>query len=153
MPKNKMTLPDSPPDYLKSTARYMWRRIVPLIKKDPNVNNMDRTMVEAFCVNYEMMRNAYKHVQERGAVTAAYKTVVNPVTGEVISEDFVGYKRNPSTQIIDSSTAKLKQLGSELGLTPQSRDELMKLKGNAKEDKDRMEALKDFLVVNHDRKN
>ncbi|USS86484.1 phage terminase small subunit P27 family [Fructilactobacillus cliffordii] len=145
MPKNKLDLPDNPPDYLKGTARYMWRRIVPLIKKDPVVNNMDRTMVEAFCVNYQMMRDAYDHVRKKGAVTAAYKTVVNPLTGEVISEDFVGYKRNPSTQIIDSTTVKLKQLGSELGLTPQSRDELLKLKGNAKDSKDKGKAMAEFF--------
>ncbi|WP_143809410.1 P27 family phage terminase small subunit, partial [Oenococcus oeni] len=34
----------------------MWRRLVPLIKSDPTVNEMDKTMVEAFCINYQMMR-------------------------------------------------------------------------------------------------
>lgn len=128
-------LPDEPPKYLKGTARYMWRRLVPLIKSDPTVNEMDKTMVEAFCINYQMMRNAYDHVIEKDAVTAAYKTVVNPVTGKVIGTDFVGYKVNPSVKILDSSSTKLKALGSELGLTPKGRAELLELKLPDTEDK------------------
>lgn len=121
-------LPDEPPKYLTGTARYMWRRLVPLIKSDPTVNEMDKTMVEAFCINYQMMRTAYDHVIENKAVTAAYKTVVNPVTGEVIGTDFVGYKVNPSVKMLDSTSVKLKALGSELGLTPKGRAELLELK-------------------------
>ncbi|WP_439424837.1 phage terminase small subunit P27 family [Oenococcus alcoholitolerans] len=121
-------LPVNPPDYLGGTARYMWRRLVPLIKSDPTVNEMDKTMVETFCVNYQLMRDSYKHVLENGAVSAVYKTIVNPVNGKVVAKDFTGYKRNPSTQILDSATAKLKALGSELGLTPKGRAELLDLK-------------------------
>lgn len=145
MPKKAKDLSNTPPEYLKKHARYMWRRIVPLIKQDPNVNNMDRTMIEAFCVNYHLMRNAYEHIQENGAVKESYKTVVNPVTGETIATDFTGYKKNPSAQILDSATAKLQKLGNELGLTPQSRAELMEIKSSDESNKNQAEVLKNFF--------
>lgn len=121
-------LPDEPPSYLTGTARYMWRRLVPLIKSDPTVNEMDKTMVEAFCINYQMMREAYDHIHKNGALNPIIKTVVNPVTGKIIAHDSLGFKRNPATQILDASTVKLKALGSELGLTPKGRAELLGLK-------------------------
>ncbi|WP_180368256.1 P27 family phage terminase small subunit, partial [Oenococcus oeni] len=45
-----------------------------------------------------------------------------------IAHDSLGFKRNPATQILDASTVKLKALGSELGLTPKGRAELLDLK-------------------------
>ena len=144
--KSRKELPDNPPDYLKGTARYMWRRLVPLIKQDPVVNEMDKTMVEAFCANYQLMRNAYKHIQEEGAVNKAYKTNINPVTGEIINRDFTGFKRNPSTQILDAATNKLKALGNELGLTPQSRAELLALSPDDDDD----ESISDIINGNGD---
>lgn len=138
---DKRKLSKSPPTYLKGTARYMWRRLVPLIQKDPNVNNMDRTIVEAFCINYQLMRAAYDDINQNDQSRAVYHTPTNPVTGEEMETEFTGYKRNPSTQILDSATGKLQKLGNELGLTPQSRSELLSLKTDSGTKKDQREQI------------
>lgn len=137
-------LPDKPPSYLKGTAAAMWRRLVPMIKADPIVNDMDRTVVEAFCTNYQLMRQAYDDIQENGITKPIYKTTISPVTGDVVATDFTGFKRNPSTQILDSATAKLRSLGSELGLTPQSRADLMSIRTDDDDD-DALEAMQKFF--------
>lgn len=144
MPKQSKELPKRPPAYLKGTAAAMWRRLVPLIKDDPVVNDMDRTVVEAFCTNYQLMRQAYDDIQKNGITKPVYKTTISPVTGEIVAKDFTGFKRNPSTQILDSATAKLKSLGNELGLTPQSRADLMNIRSDDDND-GAIESLKEFF--------
>ncbi|MBT9670694.1 phage terminase small subunit P27 family [Secundilactobacillus kimchicus] len=122
----------------------MWRRIVPMLLQNPVVNQLDKTLVEDFCVNYQLMRDAYIHVQENGQVSAVYHTTVSPVDGKVVAKDFVGYKRNPSTQIIDQASTKLKQIGAELGLSPKSRAELLEINNDDGEEVDLKEAIKQF---------
>lgn len=123
--KNK-PLSATPPDYLQGIACDMWSTVVPVLnKQDVNVTQLDSSIVEAFCINYQSMREAYINVAENGQAKKAYKTTISPVTGEIVARDFVGFKRNPATQILDSATSRLKQLGNELGLTPASRQELI----------------------------
>jgi len=125
--KKDAQLSTTPPDYLQGIARDMWAAIVPILNKQQlDVTQLDSSIVEAFCINYQSMRDAYENVAENGQAQKAYKTTLSPVTGEIVATDFVGYKRNPATQILDSATSRLKQLGSELGLTPTSRQELIK---------------------------
>ncbi|WP_282803951.1 phage terminase small subunit P27 family [Secundilactobacillus kimchicus] len=143
-PKTGRALTKEPPSYLKGIARNMWRRIVPLLLDNPIVNQQDKTLVEDFCVNYQLMRDAYIHVQENGQVSAVYHTTVSPVDGKVVAKDFVGYKRNPSTQIIDAASTKLKQVGAELGLSPKSRAELLQL-GDDDSGGDIEEQIKEFM--------
>lgn len=88
---------------------------------------LDKNLVEMYASQYEIYRTAYEDIKENGQVTPIYKTVVNPVTGEVINNDMTGYKRNPSTQIYSDAIKQLKSLGAELGLSPASRAELMQL--------------------------
>ena len=125
--KKDAQLSTTPPDYLQGIARDMWSAIVPTLNKQQlDVTQLDSSIVEAFCINYQSMRDAYENVAENGQAQKAYMTTLSPVTGEIVAIDFVGYKRNPATQILDSATSRLKQLGSELGLTPTSRQELIK---------------------------
>ncbi|NLR30236.1 phage terminase small subunit P27 family [Levilactobacillus tujiorum] len=129
--KKSARLSATPPDYLQGIARDMWSAIVPVLnKQDLNVTQLDSSIVEAFCINYQSMREAYENVSENGQSKKAYKTTLSPVTGEIVATDFVGFKRNPATQILDSATSRLKQLGNELGLTPASRQKLIQSAGN-----------------------
>ncbi|GAY74335.1 phage terminase small subunit P27 family [Lentilactobacillus kosonis] len=101
MPKNgDYKISDEPPAYMAGTARYLWRRIVPILKKDSNIKYQDKTLIEALCINYQLMRDSYDDIQKHGSVKAAYRTITNPINGEIVATDFVGYKRNPSTQIL-----------------------------------------------------
>ncbi|WP_078256943.1 P27 family phage terminase small subunit [Lentilactobacillus curieae] len=84
-------------------------------------------MIEALCINYQLMRNAYADIMENGSVKAVYRTVTNPTNGEIVATDFIGYKCKPSTQIFDFATAKIKSNSKDLVMTPQSRAELLDL--------------------------
>lgn len=66
------------------------------------VKRIDSGLVEQYASQYEIYRNAYKHIQKNGEVQAIYKTLQDQ-TGEKIGQDFLGYKRNPMTQIYDSA--------------------------------------------------
>ncbi|TLQ03639.1 phage terminase small subunit P27 family [Pediococcus stilesii] len=121
------SLPNNPPKYLTGTAKYIWKRIVPLLEDDGHASDLDRTLVETFCINYQQLRDAYKSIQEEGQTMPIYKSNVSPVTGKVVATDLVGYKRNPSTQIIDTASKNLRSIANELGLSPQSRTDLLDL--------------------------
>ena len=117
----------TPPHHLGKIASAMWRKMVPVLNASNKMAPLDKNLVEMYASQYEIYRNAYEDIKENGQVTKVYKTVVNPVTGDVISKDMTGYKRNPSTQIYSDAIKQLKSLGSELGLSPASRAELMQL--------------------------
>lgn len=115
---------EEPPSYMGAIGRSLWRRLVPILKSESEIKVQDRSSIEALCLNYEAMRNAYDDINKNGAVKAAYRTVTNPTTGDIVARDFTGYKRNPSTQIFDSASAKVRSLSKDLGMSPKSRAEL-----------------------------
>lgn len=117
----------TPPHHLGKIASAMWRKMVPVLNASNKMAPLDKNLVEMYASQYEIYRNAYEDIKENGQVTKVYKTVVNPVNGDVIANDMTGYKRNPSTQIYSDAIKQLKSLGSELGLSPASRAELMQL--------------------------
>ncbi|EMF0060375.1 phage terminase small subunit P27 family [Enterococcus hirae] len=122
-------LPNEPPYYLKGTARSMWRRIVPKIKEQEFVNELDRTMVETFCINYQLMREAYDSLKEEGM--------------HFQTEN--GWKKNPAVQVLDVSSKNLRAIGAELGLTPVSRAKILEIPIEG-ETKDLTETLKELGV-------
>ena len=122
-------LPNEPPYYLKGTARYMWRRIVPKIKEQAFVNELNKTIVEAFCINYQLMREAYDSLREDGM--------------HFQTEN--GWKKNPAVQFLDVSSKNLRAIGAELGLTPMSRAKILEIPIEG-ETKDLTETLKELGV-------
>lgn len=103
----------------------MWTRLMPLIGSQ--LEESDRALVESYCFNYQLLREAYLNVLENGIQYALFKVIMTP-TGEVIDEHhFEGYKSNPACKVLSDATAKLNMLGQQLGLSPQSRAELAKL--------------------------
>lgn len=142
----------TPPQYFSDNAAEMWQSVIPILRKMQTVKATDQAIVVAFCITYEQLITAYKDIQEHGQVQGIWKTIVLP-TGEVLKDekgkprkDFQGYKRNPSTQILDNATAKLKALASELGLTPASRASLINmLSDRGDKDVDVGKAMKEFF--------
>ena len=141
----------TPPSYFSDLASTVWKTVIPVLKKMETVKQTDSAIVEAFCINYEQMVTAYNDIQEHGQVQGIWKTIVLP-TGKVLEDekwnprkDFQGFKRNPSTQILDAATAKLKALASELGLTPTSRASLINMLADKTENVDVATAMKQFF--------
>lgn len=135
----------TPPAYLGRQAKVVWRRLVPFLEDNTPVKRIDSGLVEQYASRYEIYRNAYKHIQENGEVQAIYKTLQDQ-TGKKIGRDFVGYKRNPMTQIYDSAVKNLTKLGAELGLSPKSRSDLLKLNlDDRKDERSVADRMKEFL--------
>lgn len=127
---NKLSL--NPPKYLKATGRSMWTRLMPLIG-DTLLEN-DRALVESYCFNYQLLREAYNDIQENGIQYPLFKVIMTPQGNVLDDNHFEGYKANPSVKTLDSATSKINQIGAELGLSPQSRAELAKLPDSSSDD-------------------
>lgn len=115
-----------PPDHLGRKAKQIWRKVILFLETQKPVERIDQTLVEMYCTQYEIYRNAYDHIKEHGEVQKIYKPVQNS-SGEIIDQQFQGFKRNPMTQIYSDSIKNLTKIGAELGLSPKSRSELMEL--------------------------
>jgi len=139
----------TPPVYLGQQAKVIWRKVVPFLETQSSVNRIDSGLVEMYCTQYEIYRNAYKHVRENGEVQAIYKPVQD-FEGTVIDKTFQGYKRNPMTNIYSDSLKNLAKIGSELGLSPKSRSELMELSGNDDSDESSTSQMKEFFADEED---
>lgn len=115
----------TPPKYLKATGRSMWSKLMPLI--GDQLEESDRALVESYCFNYQLLREAYGDIKENGIQYPLYK-IVTTARGDVLdAHHFEGYKANPAVKTLDSATSKLSALGQQLGLSPASRAELAKL--------------------------
>lgn len=139
----------TPPAYLGQQAKVIWRKVVPFLETQSSVNRIDSGLVEMYCTQYEIYRNAYKHVRENGEVQAIYKPVQD-FEGTVTDKTFQGYKRNPMTNIYSDSLKNLAKIGSELGLSPKSRSELMELSGNDDSDESSTSQMKEFFADEED---
>lgn len=139
----------TPPAYLGQQAKVIWRKVVPFLETQSSVNRIDSGLVEMYCTQYEIYRNAYKHVRENGEVQAIYKPVQD-FEGTIIDKVFQGYKHNPMTNIYSDSLKNLAKIGSELGLSPKSRSELMDLSSSDNDDENSMSQMKEFFADEED---
>jgi P27 family predicted phage terminase small subunit len=57
--QNNGHLPAKPPYYLGTLASNCWRKIVPFLEATGRVERIDVGLVEQYCANYEIYRNAY----------------------------------------------------------------------------------------------
>lgn len=119
-------LRNTPPDYMGRQAKVTWRKMVTALGKVKAIKESDSDLIELYATNYEIYREAYKHLQEKGSVRESWEPVINPITGKTEGEVFRGYKRNPSTAIMNDAVKQLTKIGSELGLSPKGRRELLK---------------------------
>lgn len=130
---NDGSLSYRPPDYLGRQAKVIWRKVVGFLEDNLAVSRIDTNLVEMYCTQYEIYRHSYDHIKENGEVQAMYKTLQDAM-GEIVGKDFVGYKRNPMTQIYSDAIRSLNNIGNELGLSPKSRAELFELADSDDED-------------------
>lgn len=141
--RNGGKLSPNAPNYLSKKAAATWRKIVPYLEDVSSVKRADSGLVEMYCTQYEIYLNAYDHIQENGEVQAIYKPVQD-ASGKILEHTFVGFKRNPMTNIYDSSLKNLIRISGELGLSPESRAELLKV-AEPKKHKSAAESLKEIL--------
>ena len=134
----------SPPEYLSDYASDCWKNIVPFLDSTKKVERIDSYLIELYCVQYGIYREAYEVVKKNGVQTPIYKTVQNQM-GEIVGEDFVGYKKNPAVDIMKNAITQINAIGISIGLSPKGRSELMNIAGESKEETSMAEKMKEFL--------
>ena len=102
-------------------------------------------LVEQYCANYEMYRNAYQDIQENG-IQAKIFTSLQDSSGKIVGKDFVGFRKNPAVATMKDALSQLNSVGVQLGLSPKSRQELMQIASRKKE-KSVAEQLKESGLV------
>lgn len=143
--QNNGHLPKDPPSYLGSLASVCWRKIVPYLESTGRVERIDSSLVEQYCADYEIYRNAYQEVLKNGIQTKMF-TSLQDNTGKVIGKDFTGYRKNPAVSIMKDAVNQLNQIGVKLGLSPKGRQQLMQIASH-KNEKSVAEQLKESGLV------
>lgn len=137
-------LPNEPPKYLAGVSRYMWRRIVPLLKENTAANEMDKALVETLCDNYKILRDSYESIKEFGSQYAIYEYIYDN-DDRVIDKHLKAIKKNPAVDNLDKATKNIRAISTELGLTPQSRSEMLKIKDDDSTGEDINEQMKAYM--------
>ncbi|KRL02514.1 phage terminase small subunit P27 family [Liquorilactobacillus capillatus] len=119
-------LSKDPPKQLSALAKECWRKVVPFLESTGKVQRIDSSLVELYCSQYGIYRKAYESVKKDGIQTKTFKPLQD-MTGKVIGKYFTGYKKNPALATMKDSINMMSSIGSELGLSPKSRAELLKL--------------------------
>jgi len=104
-------LPERAPSYFTGTSKTIYSLLVKELNKTGYVSRIDKATFEAFCLQYQVMRESYDAIKEYG----------------VIYNNDGKLTKNPATATFTDASAKLKSLGSELGLSPSSRATLIEL--------------------------
>lgn len=141
--QNNGHLPATPPHYLGTLASACWRKIVPFLESTGRVERIDVGLVEQYCANYEIYRNAYQDIQDNGIQAKIFTSLQNS-SGEIVGKDFVGFRKNPAVATMKDALNQLNSVGIQLGLSPKSRQELMQIASRKKKD-DTMSAMKKFF--------
>ena len=105
-----------PPAWLDDTAVAEWHRIVPLLKADIPISELDAAMIAAHCQAYADVQHAAAAVQSAGMVLE-------------------GGKANPAVKQSRDATAQMIRIDEQLGLSVFSRMKLQ-TKGDGKQKED-----------------
>lgn len=143
--QNDGRLERRPPDYLGRLAKSCWRKVVPFLESTKRVQRIDAALVEQYCSEYEIYRQAYDDIQNNGIQTKIY-TSLQDSSGKIVGKDFTGYRKNPAVGTMNDALKQLKSIGSQLGLSPRAREELMQIASHKKE-KSVAEQFKDIGLV------
>ena len=133
----------TPPHYLGTLASACWRKILPFLEATGRVERIDIGLVEQYCANYEIYRNAYQDIQENG-IQAKIFSSLQDYSGKVIGKDFTGFRKNPAVATMKDALNQLNSVGVQLGLSPKGRQELMQIASHKKKD-DTISAMKKFF--------
>ena len=101
-------LVDQPPAWLDEYAVTEWQRIVPLLKKDIPVSELDAALIASHCQAYSDIQKAAELVQEQGMMVDTADSV----------------KANPAVKMKLDATNQMIRIDDLLGLSVYSRGKL-----------------------------
>jgi P27 family predicted phage terminase small subunit len=143
--QNNGRLPTDPPNHLGTVAREVWRKIVPFLESTNKVQRIDTFLVETYCTNYEIYKLAYENVKENGIQQEMKKPIQAQGSGEILGEQFLGFKKNPAVATMKDAVDTLNKIGIQLGLTPKGRQELMEIAGEQSDEGSIKDKMKEFF--------
>jgi P27 family predicted phage terminase small subunit len=109
-------LPEAPPAELQTDAqRAIWTRV---LTDAPYLRSADRDILVAYCVAVALYAEAVQKVQQFGVLIKA------PSTGTPMN--------SPYYTMLNKQARVIKELGSEMGLSPASRSRVSVAKANPK---------------------
>ena len=116
------TLESAPPDWLHDRALTEWRRVVPYLKENTPISELDRAMLASYCRAYATIQTCENDIRKNGLVQTNQKTGVR--------------KPNPYVALQSQAMKDLKALANDLGmsLSSRARMELNKQKDDKPED-------------------
>lgn len=106
----------SAPNHMNSIAKQEYKRVINDLQKLP-VRNLDRAILENYCLWYSIFKETSKKITEQGSI---------------VGDEESGYTENPLIRTLEKATKNIKSTASDLGLTVDSR---MKLYLPKKEEK------------------
>lgn len=95
----------TPPNHMNPIAKQEYKRVIEDIQKLP-LRNLDRAILENYCVWYSIFKEASKKLNEHGSF---------------IKKNDGTYEENPVIKTMEKATKNIKSTASELGLTVDSR--------------------------------
>ena len=99
----------TPPDYLSTKAKKLWKRLVKLLDDQGILSNVDLTSLSGYCSSWDHYVEAEKSLKENGLTI---------VTGS-------GYVQvRPEVSISRESLKLMKTFATEFGMTPNSRSKM-----------------------------
>lgn len=84
-------------------------------------------------------------MKENGIQQAITKPIQAQGSGEILGEQFLGFKKNPAVATMKDAVDTLNKVAIQLGLTPKGRQELLAIVDEDKDDKSAGDAIKDFF--------
>lgn len=122
-------LKDEAPSWLKGSALNEWERIVPYLKANTPISELDRALLADYCRSYSIVQTCNNDIIKHGVV------ITNKETGVK--------KKNPYYEIMSQSIKDMKMIAVELGMTINSRAKLEMNKAKNDKPADEFEALLD----------
>lgn len=101
-------LVDQPPAWIDDYAVTEWQRIVPLLKKDIPVSELDAALIASHCQAYSDIQKAAELIQEQGMMVETTDSV----------------KANPAVKMKLDATNQMIRIDDLLGLSVYSRAKL-----------------------------
>ncbi|MCI1633694.1 MAG: phage terminase small subunit P27 family [Liquorilactobacillus nagelii] len=126
---NYPQLKDDPPDWLKGRALTEWKRVVPYLKANTPISELDRGLLADYCRCYSIVQTCETDITKHGLVLTNKETGIK--------------KKNPYYEIMSQAMKDMKMISVELGMTINSRAKMELNKQKQDKPKDEFEALLD----------
>lgn len=120
-------LQDEPPEWLHDRALTEWQRVVPYLKSNTPISELDRAMLASYCRSYATVQTAEADIRKHGLVQT------NKETGS--------RKPNPYVAIQSQALKDMKSIANDLGMTLSSRARMELNKAANNQPRDEYEAM------------